>query len=467
MMKRLGLCLGALLGAVILSGAFATAATNGPTLAQFQALQQNLANYKTATNARVAALEAKAPVPGPPGAKGDTGAQGPAGERGETGAQGLPGSQGPTGATGPQGPKGDKGDPGTVTPPTEPPVEPPPVEPPPTEPVAGCTSTVNSLDAVQAGLGTGKAVCLTDGSYGSLSFSGPGTVVALHPGSVTLQKATISGTDGHLERVIVTGGVTLNTGSTGATIARSAITGGGQGINACPSTTTPCTDMRVIGNRFVGPFGEDAIHANRYEGLLVEGNEITQVRENGNHSDCLQTVWTGNNLVFRRNYVHDNRCQGFFVKDQTGLAGCSTGSVCGPINGIDFSNNLMVRNHEPCGAPLTSCGQPNIVQIFGPYTGLQVKRNTIWGDGGDSVLALRGSVATGTVVSSNVAYKVWTDTNATGATFTDNTLCNLEAGSGGSWPSSRPGTVVTCSASTPAPSGRGIDWDPAAQHYGP
>jgi hypothetical protein len=430
---RWSLLAGALVGLLIVA-AVAPAATTAPTRAEFNALKT-----------RVAALESRAPVPGP---------RGPAGERGPQGAQGPAGPQGPKGEPGPEGP------PGNAEPEPQPEPEP---EPPVEEPTSGtCTSTVSSLAAVQAGLGAGKAVCLADGSYGSLSFNGPGTVVAQHPGAVTLSSATIGGTDGHLERVKVTNGVTLAVGSSGATIAHSTITGGGQGISACPSSSTPCTNMRVIGNRLVGPFGEDAIHANRYEGLTVEGNEITQVRENGNHSDCLQTVWTGNNLVFRRNYVHDNRCQGFFVKDQTGLCSGSSG-VCGPINGIDFSDNLMVRNKEPCGPPLTTCGQPNIVQIFGPYTNLKIRQNTVWGDGGESILALRDSVGAGTVVEDNAIYRFWTDTNASGATFADNTLCSIE----GTWPSSRPGTTTSCGSAFPNTSGRGIDWDPAAQHYGP
>jgi hypothetical protein len=295
-----------------------------------------------------------------------------------------------------------------------------------------------------------------------LSFNGPGTVVPLHPGSVTLNSATVGGNGGHLEKFKVTGGVTIAVGSIGATVSHNLITGGGQGITVCPSTTTPCTETRLIGNRLVGPFGEDAIHSNRAEGLLIEGNEITGVRENGNHSDCYQNVWTSNNIVFRKNYVHDNRCQGFFVKDQADL--CSGGSgVCGPINGIDFSDNLMVRNQEPCGPPLTTCGQPNIVQIFGPYTNLKIRQNTVWGDGGSSILALREGVGAGTVIEGNVVYRFWTDTDASGATFANNTLCQIE----GTWPSSRPGTTTSCSSTFPNTAGRGIDWDPAAQHYGP
>ncbi len=396
--------------------------------------------------ARVVALEARAPVPGPPGEKGDRGEQGPPGERG------------PEGPQGPQGPKGDPGDPAPEPEPEEPPV----VDPAPEPPAGNCTAVVSSLASVQANLGAGKAVCLADGPYGTLSFSGPGTVVALHPGAVTLQRAVISGTDGKLERVKVTGGVQLAVGSSGATIARSTITGGGQGIDACPSSATYCSDMRIIGNRLVGPFGEDAIHANRYRdgdgngvGITVEGNEITQVRENGNHSDCFQTVWEGDGILFRRNYLHDNRCQGFFVKDQMLGGG-------GAVDGIRLEDNLFIRNQEPCyPTTLSPCGQPNIVQIFGPYTGLAIKRNTIWGDGGTSILALRNGVALGTVLEGNQIYRIWTDSNASGATLRDNTRCSQE----GTWGAAS-GSVTACTAAPPPEPNRGVTWGPAGQDYG-
>ena len=334
---------------------------------------------------------------------------------------------------------------------------PPPVEEPNPLPSA-CTSTVTSLGSVQAGMGAGKVVCIADGSYGSLSITGPGTVTAQHPGKVTITGAKISGTGARLDRVLSTGSVQFAVGSKDATLSHSTITGGGQGVDVCPSTTTPCTNITITGNRLVGPFGEDAIHSNRTEGLTITENEITKVAENGNHSDCYQNVWVSSNIVYRRNYVHDNRCQGFFVKDQASLP--SSSATVGPINGIAVEDNLMIRNHEPCA--IAGCGQPVILQIFGPYTGLKIKRNTLWGDGYDSMLALREGVGAGTVIEGNVIYRFWTDTNASGATFANNTACVIE----GSWPASRPGTETTCSSATPAPAGRGIDWNPAEVHYG-
>ena len=139
-----------------------------------------------------------------------------------------------------------------------------------------------------------------------------------------LSATRIEGHDLTLARFKVNGEVMVEPGASRITIEHNRIKGGYFGIDACISTYTTCDDERIIGNQFIGPYGEDGIRAGRYHdgngdgvGLLVEGNEFTQIRENGEHSDCIQTVWVGDHLVFRRNYLHDNHCQGFFIKDQT------------------------------------------------------------------------------------------------------------------------------------------------------
>jgi parallel beta helix pectate lyase-like protein len=353
----------------------------------------------------------------------------------------------------------------------------------PAPPPGNCTSTVSTLSAAQSAVSSavpGSVVCLANGSYGKLTVSAtkaaPGvTLRAQNPGQATLESASVGGSRLTLARFIVTNGVVIQTNSVGITIEHNRITGGGQGIDACPTNTAWCTDERIIGNQLIGPFGEDAIHANRYHGLYVEGNEITNVRENGNHSDCLQTVWRGDHIYFRNNYLHDNRCQGFFVKDQT----LSTPEIPGgPVEGIVVENNLFVRNKEPCGPPLTSCGQPMYFQPVGPYSGFTMKRNTIWGDGMDSIAAFRGEgsggIGSDTLVESNVIYRLWTDFNMTPATLRNNTVCAREASGAGAW-STPTGETKTCSlsfANTATDdyriSGeRGVDWAPAENHYGP
>jgi hypothetical protein len=345
---------------------------------------------------------------------------------------------------------------------------------------------VSTIAAAQSGVSTaapGAVVCLADGSYSKLSLNAtkaaPGvTMRAANAGKATIAGASLAGAHLTLAGFLVTEGVQIQPGSSAMTIEHNKITGGGQGIDGCPSSTTTCNDTKIIANKLIGPFGEDAIHLNRYHdgdgdgvGILIEGNEITNVRENGNHSDCLQTVWVGDHITFRKNYLHDNRCQGFFVKDQASLGG-----VSGPIAGISVEDNLFLRNHEPCGPPLSSCGQPMYFQVFGPYSGFKMSRNTIWGDGGDSIATFREGTGSDSVISNNVIYRLWTDTNMSPAALTNNTVCSLDTGSGGSWASSRPGQTTACSltfANTAADdyrlagSDRGVDWAPAEQHFGP
>jgi hypothetical protein len=357
----------------------------------------------------------------------------------------------------------------------------PPPPPPPTEP-GDCSIVVTSTAAARSAISAaavGTTICLADGSYGEVSLSaskgGQVTLQAEHPGQATIEGASLSGSHLTLARFVSTGSIEVQPGATAMTIEHNRITGGGQGIDAGPTTTTTINDTRIIGNQLIGPFGEDAIHLNRYHdsdgdglGILIEGNEITQVRENGNHSDCLQTVWVGDHIIFRKNYLHDNRCQGFFVKDQASLGG-----VSGPIHGIAVEDNLFLRNKEPCGAPLSSCGQPMYFQVVGPFDGFVMRRNTIWGDGLDSIAAFRDQSGSDSLIENNVIYRMWTDTNMSTASLRNNTICKRES-SGGSWPVPI-GETVACSLSFPAAVAddyrlageRGVDWAPAQFHYGP
>ena len=226
-----------------------------------------------------------------------------------------------------------------------------------------CDATVGSLDAARSRVQSpapGKVVCLKDGSYDKLSLGGGGkgapvTLRPVNPGKATIDGAELSGSGVTLESFQISDEVEVEEGASRISIVHNHIYGGYFGIDACNSDTTPCNDVAIVGNKLTGPYGEDAIRANRYHdanddgvGLLIEGNEITGVRENGNHSDCLQTVWTGDHLVFRKNYVHDNHCQGFFVKDQDDLCGGGNSGVCGPVEGIRVEDNLFLRNEAPC-----------------------------------------------------------------------------------------------------------------------
>jgi hypothetical protein len=339
---------------------------------------------------------------------------------------------------------------------------------------AACTTTVSSASAAASAVNAaaaGATVCLADGSYGRLTFNvskaSPGvTIRAEHAGAATVAGATLTGANLTLADLAITDEIDIMPGSSGMTISHNRITGGYLGVNLS-SDTTAISDTSIVGNQFVGPFGEDSIRANRYHdangdgiGLLVEGNEITGVRENGNHSDCLQAVWVGDGLYFRKNYLHDNRCQGFFIKDQAST-----------VTNVVAEDNLFLRNDAACAQ--AGCGQPSVFQLFGPMTGLIVRRNTIWTPGGESPTTLRDPGWGSVTIDSNVIYRPWSDTTApfgSGYSATNNIAGKTPEGT---WPSTGFSVVAAPSFADPAHDdyrtndGRGVDWASADQHYGP
>jgi hypothetical protein len=343
----------------------------------------------------------------------------------------------------------------------------------------GCSTVVSSLSAAEektASAPPGAVICLTNGSYEQLGLdddkTGAGvTVRAENPGKATIAGADLNGTNLTLSHFVVAGEITIEPGSRKVSVLDNRIGGGYFGLNAGPTSSTSISDTTVRGNLFAGPFGEDAIRLNRYHdsadpdpyGILIEANEITGVRENGAHSDCLQSVWGGDGLYFQRNYLHDNRCQGFFVKDQPEA-----------VSNVVVANNLMLRDAASCDPPDSSCGPPSIVQIFGPTSGLRLTRNTIWTPENRSPVVLREGSFGKVAVTDNVLFRGWSDWSGDFGDFTDtgNLVCQWE----GTLPRlSRPSTR-TCSPHFRAPkqddyrlpSGNaGITWSPTEQRYGP
>ena len=343
----------------------------------------------------------------------------------------------------------------------------------------GCSAVVSSLSAAEAGASSappGAVICLTDGSYGELHLdadkTGPGvTVRARNPGKATIAGADLRGSDLALSQFLVAGEITIEPGSRKISVLGNRIGGGYFGLNAGPTSSTSISDTTVRGNLFAGPFGEDAIRLNRYHdsgdadpyGILIEGNEITGVRENGNHSDCLQSVWGGDGLYFRRNYLHDNRCQGFFVKDQPA-----------PVENVVVSNNLMLRDAAPCDPPSLDCGPPAIVQLYGPLRSLRLAHNTIWTAGNRSPVVWGEGPFEGTTVTDNVLYRGWSEWNGGFPGFSESgdLVCQWE----GTLPrlsrsarrSCKPGFRGAGSDDYRLRRGDiGINWSPAEQHYGP
>ena len=353
---------------------------------------------------------------------------------------------------------------------------PTPVPGPTPRPVRSCTTTVTSVAALQSAVSAaapGAVVCLADGSYASLGLSAAKSAEvvaqAQNAGRATITGANLGGSNVTLTGFNVVGqGVRIQAGSDHITVEYNRIAGGGQGVDFVTDDSPTINDTVVRGNQFVGPFEEDAIHLNGYHdgpdadpyGVLIEGNEITNVREDGQHNDCLQSVWVGTGLYFVRNYLHDNACQGFFVKDQASA-----------IDKVVAHDNLIIRNAAGC-IPASRC--PNFTlspfQVYGPISSFQMTRNTIWTPEQEPQTTLRGSGWGRVEVDDNVIYRAWSDTSGPFGNYgaSNNLACQRQA----SWPS----TGITINCSPPFPNvaagdyrlpGRGVDWAVADQHYGP
>jgi hypothetical protein len=359
----------------------------------------------------------------------------------------------------------------------EPPVEPEPEPEPPTSP-PGCDTTVASASAAQSELDAaapGAVVCLADGTYGGLSLSSskakPGvTLRAANPGGATIGSVQVSGSGYTVSRFVIDGGVTIARNVDRTTVDHNRILAGNHyGVFVCTATPPDqCDDTKIVGNLFDGAMEEDQIRANVYHdadgdgvGLLVEGNEFRGNTERGGHNDVFQSVWVGDHLVFNRNYLHDFGGQGFFVKDQSPA-----------INGFVANNNLIVDQDRPC-EPSTLCTgyQLSPWQIYGPISNGEMRHNTVgWGAGGG------GAVLTGTYTNvdfSDNAFDTLSLTNGGGSvptlTGSNNTYCNNN-----SW-SVPAGTSRDCAPAFLNPAaddyrqanGRGVNWVPSEQHYGP
>jgi len=136
-------------------------------------------------------------------------------------------------------------------------------------------------------------------------------------------------------------------------------------------TLAPVERVTIRNNRIVAPL-ENGITVANFRAVLIEGNEITGLSENGQHSDALQSLWGGDGLVFRRNYVHDMEGnQGFFIKD-------------GRVSNVTVDNNLIVRTrprvgYNFAGSPLSFYDTvPDPAQPYFTGYGIVLSRNTIW-----------------------------------------------------------------------------------------
>jgi hypothetical protein len=343
-----------------------------------------------------------------------------------------------------------------------------------------CAKVVSSVAAAQSAVnsaGSGTTVCLSDGLYPQLSLTAlkgaPGVrVEPQHPGKATIAGASLSGAGLTVARFrIQGGGVVIAPGSTNVSVSHNLIVGGNYyGVMVCPAEPPDrCNDVSIVGNRFYGQFDEDAIRANVYHdsgdsdpyGLLVDGNEFIGNVEHGGHNDVFQSVWVGDHLYFRNNYIHDFGGQGLFVKDQASA-----------IDTLVVENNLIVRQNKPCN-PASLCAgyQLSPFQIFGPVRNAWIRHNTVWGSEG-GVVTLRGSGWTGpTVVTDNVFYRTYSDDSQFSTaryTSSGNVRCGDDGfPATGFTTSCSPGFRNTARGDWRTTNGRGVTWVTAGRWFGP
>ncbi len=347
---------------------------------------------------------------------------------------------------------------------------------------ATCTTTVSSVSAAETAVSSataGDTVCLSDGTYGRVSLnatkSAPGvTLQAEHPGDATIDGVDMDGSHLTVTNFRVTASIVFARNSVGMTADHNLIVGDrtDYGVMACPATPPDrCDDMSITNNIFEGSFDEDAIRANVYHdadsdgnGLLVEDNEFRGNEEWGGHNDVVQSVWVGDHLVIRGNYVHDFGGQGFLIKDQATA-----------IDGFVAENNLIVRQNLPCDPDsLCPTWQLSPFQVFGAISNGTISHNTIWptdpgaAKGGGPTL-LRDPGWTSTTVSDNVIDAGGTDVPS-GISGSNNTRCT-NAGGWAAWPSTTtdcsPAFLDEANGDYRLASGRGVDWKPSDKQFGP
>jgi parallel beta helix pectate lyase-like protein len=301
----------------------------------------------------------------------------------------------------------------TVAPPTQasaaPTTSPPPLAASSAPvPSAGCTRTLTpgaKLAEQIVAAAPRDVLCLADGDYGQATLAAAPsdfvTIRAVHPWGARFTRITIGGTAAHLRleqlqvtrqldseqgnassiellgnklfEVEISSGPKFASSGPGAhdwLVANNDITNGitltSQDPTAPGSPRTvsiddvwwPVSRVTLRANK-IGPLqgGEDAIRIAGWRDLVIEDNEITGIVEDGQHNDCLQSVWGGDGLVFRGNYLHDNDCQGFFIKD-------------GSARNVRIENNLFLRD-------TAGRGQTVVSQIW-DSTDVTLQNNTVW-----------------------------------------------------------------------------------------
>jgi hypothetical protein len=353
----------------------------------------------------------------------------------------------------------------------------PPTVPPPN---VRCSATFSSVSSAVAGMqaaGGAYVACLTSGQYGAINLtmqkSAPVTLAAAPGAHVVLGGVNFSGRDLAVEGIWIHGEVDVQAGSSFISLVHNDIDGyHGDGVvfdtSDCTVPNSPSwsgcqpqpkvTDVLIAGNHFhdIGqnPGQEDAIHLDNWARVRVTGNEFDHIIEAGQHTDCLQSVYGGTDLMFDHNYEHDNNCQGFFIKD-------------GDATNVSLLDNLFIRDS------IGSYG--NYAQVFNTHN-LVVERNTIWDFKGLGLTADGSVVAPSVQIDHNVISEISLN-NDGGPSWSIDESYNIFGDSVARFPTGptdssgahpnfvNPGIDDFRLAGNG--SGIGVDWRPSDQSYGP
>jgi hypothetical protein len=351
----------------------------------------------------------------------------------------------------------------------------------------GCSATFASASAVEAAVRTATAravLCLSTGVYPGLVLrreassdvtveAVPGERVTISAGAIDSHRQVVAvvfepGT-GHivLQGLYITNEVELEPGDVSIRIDHNDISGGAYGIRLdsenCLAPNAPTwegcrplakiNDTTISGNRIHDIVAKaDALNVNNYATLRITHNDIYNIIEGGHHSDCLQSTFGGTNLVFDRNYEHDNECQGFFLKD-------------GDVSGATLDDNLFVSDDRPA---LNGVSSASSSQVWNTE-GFVAEHNSVWDGKGLTLRCVTSRVPCTATVRDNILASL---TNGSGSSETF-ALTESDNGFGRppwSFRQSASDQIVTAGMALAAANSRhgmGVDWTPADQQYGP
>jgi Right handed beta helix region len=268
--------------------------------------------------------------------------------------------------------------------------------------VAGGSYGAVTLTAARSGLVTVRPVAGQAVTFSDLNFGASASYIRVEDMTIAGQVEIAQGSPHHIQLVgSDVRGVAVRAGAHDVLVDHNDIHDCGNCVEAasvdptvhgspCPSCAAqaPISNVTVSGNRIVNP-GTDAFYVGNFRNLVVADNEIVGVTESGDHSDCLQSTFGGDGLVFRGNYMHDNRCQGFFIKD-------------GRVTNVTVENNLFAKNTKPCAGGVTcDPGSPATFQLF-DTVGVAVRNNTFAQNAGGETFRERSN--SGIAFDHNVLY---------------------------------------------------------------